>query len=324
MRNFRLALEPAMRGDVDAVVHGGDLLFRSKTPPLLVQMALEPLLQVTGRGIPVYLVPGNHERSAIPYPVLSKQPGLFIFDRPRTYILEKNGFRLALAGFPYLREQIRERFPVILEETRWRESGAESCVLCMHHIAEGASLLTLRGKYIFRDNPDVIRFSDIPAGIMAVLSGHIHRFQVLTHDLRGGRGSAPVFYAGSVERTSLQEMQEEKSYLILEITRNAGNAVILGNWRVISLPTRPMMLRELSWRGGDAGNETTERIRRELEVLLESLPEDAVLTIRLAGEWPASIISAVFTPERLRRLAPEMNIELALEKRETAVIPAQK
>ena len=63
--NFKQALAPALNGEVDCVVHGGDLLYRSKVLPQLVEMAFEPLKRVADKGIPVYLVPGNHERSAI-------------------------------------------------------------------------------------------------------------------------------------------------------------------------------------------------------------------------------------------------------------------
>ena len=69
--NTRLALEPALDGEVDLVVHGGDLLYRSKVPAWLVEQSLEPLLEVADSGTPVILVPGNHERSALPYPLLA-------------------------------------------------------------------------------------------------------------------------------------------------------------------------------------------------------------------------------------------------------------
>ncbi|MCA9565794.1 MAG: metallophosphoesterase, partial [Myxococcales bacterium] len=88
LRNFRIALAGARRGGVDLVVHGGDLLFRSKVPPSLVQMAMEPLMEVAELGIPVILVPGNHERSRIPYPLLAAHPMIHIFDRPRPVLLE--------------------------------------------------------------------------------------------------------------------------------------------------------------------------------------------------------------------------------------------
>ena len=43
--NYHRALAPAREGRVDLVVHGGDLLYRSKVPPGLVAAALEPLLE---------------------------------------------------------------------------------------------------------------------------------------------------------------------------------------------------------------------------------------------------------------------------------------
>jgi DNA repair exonuclease SbcCD nuclease subunit len=88
--NTRLALEPALRGAVDAVVHGGDLLYRSKVPAWLVERALEPLLEVADARVPVLLVPGNHERSALPYPLLASHENLHVLHRPKT--VERTSF----------------------------------------------------------------------------------------------------------------------------------------------------------------------------------------------------------------------------------------
>ena len=67
LNNFRLALQPALQREVDLVVHGGDLFDRSRVPEALVQIALEPLLEVAASGVPVFLVPGNHERPEFHY-----------------------------------------------------------------------------------------------------------------------------------------------------------------------------------------------------------------------------------------------------------------
>ena len=100
--NFERTLLPALQGRVDCVVHGGDLLYRSKVPPRLVAISFESLKQVAEQGTPVYLVPGNHERSAIPYHHLAEHPGIHLFGRPRTYLVRKDDFSLALAGFPMI------------------------------------------------------------------------------------------------------------------------------------------------------------------------------------------------------------------------------
>ena len=114
--NTRLALEPALRGQVDLVVHGGDLLYRSKVPAGLVAQALEPLLEVADNGVPVVLVPGNHERSALPYPMLASHRNLHVLDRPKTVELEISGARVAIGGFPCERDDIRDRFSVLVAE----------------------------------------------------------------------------------------------------------------------------------------------------------------------------------------------------------------
>ena len=95
---------PARKGEVDCVVHGGDLLYRSKVPGPAVALAAEPLKDGADAGVPVFLVPGNHERSIIPHFERMHHPISLSFDRPRTFVLEVGGLQLALAGFPFFGE----------------------------------------------------------------------------------------------------------------------------------------------------------------------------------------------------------------------------
>ena len=172
-------------------------------------------MELADRGVPVYLVPGNHERSAIPRGLLARHPLITIFDHPFTSLIKKDDLTLALAGFPYEKSGIRDKFPEILKSTGWRQAKADAKLLCLHHAIEGA--VVGPRDFIFRGQPDVIRASDIPRGLTAVLAGHIHRRQVLTSDLKGRPLAAPVFFAGSTERTSFAEKDESKGYFILEI-----------------------------------------------------------------------------------------------------------
>ena len=100
-QNFERALEPARTGEVDVVVHGGDLLFRSRVPARLAEAALAPLKQLADSGTPVLLVAGNHERSCMPFPLLALHERLHIFDRTRTVFVDARGVRVAFMGFPY-------------------------------------------------------------------------------------------------------------------------------------------------------------------------------------------------------------------------------
>ena len=68
--------------------------------PRSSQRALQPLLRVADAGVPVLLVPGNHERSAIPYPLLAAHEHLHVFRGPSTVVVERRGLRVAFAGLP--------------------------------------------------------------------------------------------------------------------------------------------------------------------------------------------------------------------------------
>jgi DNA repair protein SbcD/Mre11 len=303
--NFKEALLPALAGAVDCVVHGGDLFYRSKIPPQLVDMAFKPLLRVAQKGIPVYLVPGNHERSAIPQGLFTNHPNIHIFNRPRTYILEKGDFKLGLTGFPFVRENIRKQFPQILVQTGWRETAADARILCLHQCVEGATVGPR--DYTFRYNPDVLMGSSIPGGFAAVLAGHIHRFQILKRDLQGRRLAAPVFYPGSIERTSFAEKDEKKGYLTLEIDSSGRLGGRLKQWCFHELRARPVVQVELN-----AADLSANGLESCIKENLASLKPDSIVQIRICGQ-PESGVLPVIRAESLRAMAPgTMNISAIL------------
>src|SRR5215831_18423782 len=210
--NFERALEPAQIREVDVVVHGGDLLYRSRVPAWLAEAALAPLKDLAESGVPVLLVPGNHERSRMPFPLLALHEHLHVFDRPRTIVLEARGVRVAFMGLPYT-HNIRRQFPKILAALNRDELSADVRVLCLHQCVEGATCGP--GNFTFRFGGDVIRTADLPRNVAVTLSGHIHRHQVL-HPA----GLHPILYSGSIERTSFAEAQETKGFVVLELARS--------------------------------------------------------------------------------------------------------
>jgi exonuclease SbcD len=292
--NTWLALEPALRRKVDLVVHGGDLLYRSKVPPRLVAAALEPLLEVADAGVPVMLVPGNHERSALPYPLLASHANLHVFDHARTVELNLGSHRVAVAGFPCDRETIRDRFRSQVAATGVLEIAADIRVLCLHQTVEGSRV----EGYTFRTGRDVVRGRDIPSGIAAVLCGHIHRSQVLTHDLQGRPLAAPVLYPGSVERTSFAERCEPKGFLILDLKPDAKTGGALAGWRFQQLSARPMLVVDI-----DADGLAAETLERRIAAELAHLPDDAVVQLRIGGSLRPGA-ERVIRAANIRRLQP--------------------
>lgn len=287
--SFERALEPARLGQVDVVVHGGDLLYRSRVPAWLADAALAPLRGVASAGVPVLLVPGNHERARLPYPLLAIHDGLHVFDRPRTFVLEARGVRVAFVGFPYTRG-IRYRFREALAAAAAPDAAsADVRVLCMHQCVEGATCGP--GHFVFRVGDEVIRGGDLPRDVAVTLCGHVHRHQILRR-----QGAPAVIYAGSTERTSFAEGPEIKGYVVLELVK-AG----LGTFEFRPLDTRPMVTRTLSFDGIDIG-EALARAR----AAVASTPRDAVVQLRVTGAVPAGL-----TARALRDMSGARNVTLA-------------
>lgn len=284
--NFERALAAAR--DADVVVHGGDLLYRSRVPAWLAEAALAPLKRIASSGVPVLFVPGNHERARLPYPLLALHEHLHVFERPRTVVLEARGVRAAFTGLPYA-DAVRRRFPELLASAGHGADAADVRVLCIHQCVEGSTCGP--GNFTFRHGPDVIRAADLPRDVAVTLSGHIHRHQVLRP-----AGRAPVIYAGSVERTSFAEAPETKGYVVLELTRSGLAAL-----EFRPLPARPMVTRALSLDGVDV-----EDAHARVAAAIGSTPDDAVVQLRIAGPVPPTL-----TAEALRAVSGARNVTIA-------------
>jgi len=301
--NLERALQPALQGAIDLVVHGGDLFYRSKVPAALVEMAMTALVQVADAGVPVYLVPGNHERSRIPLHLWTAHPNIHIFDRPRTFNCSLENGSVALSGFPFARN-IQEQFRDLVDQTQHADVRADAHLLCIHQAVEGARVGT--HDYTFRNGSDVVRGREIPEGFSAVLAGHIHRSQVLRHDLIGDLLPAPVIYPGSIERTSFAERDEDKGYMIVKLGLAGCDGDRLVDVSFVRLPARPMISLSI-----EPSTMEEPSLAAHLAKQLAALSPDSVVRVQVRGPGAADahqVLSAAY----LRHLAPpSMNITLS-------------
>jgi len=282
------ALAPAREGKVDLVVHGGDLLFRSRVSAALAQRAYARLVELADRGVPVLVVPGNHERARLPHPLLLSHPLVHVFDRPRTFVLRAGGLRVALSGFPFARRVGEDSLPDLLERTGWHEHDADARLLCVHQAFAGATVGVQ--DYTFRAGEDVISRRQVPAVFAAVLAGHIHRAQVLDEGW-----APPVLYPGAIERTSFAERDESKGYVLLTIAADR-----LVDHAFVPLPTRPMEVVHLDTRGLRE-NQVRERLLQRLGVL------DPEAVVRI--DVPGSSLSRALRADAVRAVVPaSMNV----------------
>ncbi|MCL4809013.1 MAG: metallophosphoesterase [Thermoanaerobaculia bacterium] len=298
--SFERALAPALSGEAGIVVHGGDLFYRSRIPAWLAERVFARLSELAEMGLDLFWVPGNHERSGVPRGLLLTHPRIRVFDRPRTFVVRRDGLDLAISGFPFAPD-VRASFPALLAATGHADAAADIRLLCLHQAVEGAKVGPV--GFTFRDGADVVRGRDVPAGFAAVLSGHIHRAQVLARDLAGRPLASPVLFAGSTDRTSFGERNEAKgTYLLaLDRTDRGGSA----SWEFREVPVRPMVDVEL-----DPGDDAASFAAR-LRAALAPLEPESLVRLRLSRE-PSPAVVPLLGAEALRRAAPSsMTVSVA-------------
>lgn len=200
---------------------------------------------------------------------------------------------------------MRKRFPEILESTQWHQEKKDNTttLLCVHHCCEGATVGP--SDYTFRNAEDVIRHCDIPQDIAAVLSGHIHRHQVLTLGLNKRPLKTPVLYPGSIERTSFAEMNEKKGCLhIILQNRTPGQKANL-SWKFKEFDSRPMVRLRIQ-----AGHLTIAALFEHLNRRINRLQPHSIVRLLIDGPVKQECLS-ILKAESLRRMCPrEMNISI--------------
>jgi DNA repair protein SbcD/Mre11 len=281
-----------MSGEVDVVLHAGDVFDRSHVVTSVAYQAYDPLRRIADRGIPVFIVPGNHERSRLPHPRLLSHSRIHVFDRPRTFAAIVRGTTISLSGFPYERRDVRTNFRELVTQTQWLDTPAAVRLLCIHHCVEGATCGP--GNFTFSTASDVIRARDIGAPFAAVFTGHIHRHQVL-------RLRAPVLYPASIERTSFAEIDEPKGFMIVHVSESEGDHDV--RWEFRRLPARPMLLHDLN-----ANDLSAQALESAIHACIDGAPQEAVMSIRVDGtlttaHWRVFSAARAFVPET-------MNVEI--------------
>lgn len=213
-RAMALALEPALREEVDLVVHTGDLFDRSRPPPEALATA-GALLSEAARRVPVVVMPGNHDRHGLLRSLPTTSPGLHVVDEPATLRFGD----LTLGAVPYLRQA-----------TDWAAAAASLGpvdLMLAHQAFHGARV----PGFTFREGRqgDTIGEAHLPRGLRWILCGHIHPRQVTR------LGEARVVQPGSTERSAFVEQHETKGYALFELGRGL-------RFRFVDLPSRPMRL----------------------------------------------------------------------------------
>lgn len=208
---LRRALEPALREEVDLVIHAGDVFDRSLPPRRWVHAAGE-LLSEVARRVPVLGIAGNHDRRGIRRWL--PQRALDFVDQPTRTVIRG----VAIARVPFRRDA--EGFARAAREA----VGPGADVLVMHQAPHGSRV----GPFTFRvgvqrDTVGEAHLPDVPFA----MCGHIHPRQSVRI------GGCTVVMGGSTERTAFSEAEQAKGVVRWELGAEVS-------WRFVDHPTRPM------------------------------------------------------------------------------------
>ena len=211
--NFEGILNYAIKTKPDFIIHGGDLFDSPYVNESLVNRAYFKLFEVAEAGIPVFIVPGNHERAKLTNTIYLQHPNIFIFTEAKTFHIKCRDHQVFISGFPYYYDNIRTNFLRLNKKLTSDLKPGSLNIMCLHHAVEGAQVG--HQNYTFRSHKDVIKVEDLTNDYVCYLSGHIHRHQII----RNAKNKVPFIYPGSIERTSFQESGEKKGWCHLSFSK---------------------------------------------------------------------------------------------------------
>jgi len=213
---LQAALRPALRGEVDAVIHAGDVFDRSR-PPTRWMLAAGELFAEVARVVPVLGIAGNHDRRGIRRWL--PHASLGFVDRPARRTLGVGTEALAVGLVPFV------RCPHTFRAWAHEATGPGVDLLVIHQAPHGSQVpgLTFR----VGAQGDTIGEQHLPPGVRNVACGHIHPRQAVR------LGEAEVVMGGSVERTAFSEATQPKGTVHWHFGRTVG-------WRFVDHSTRPM------------------------------------------------------------------------------------
>jgi DNA repair exonuclease SbcCD nuclease subunit len=294
----------ALAAEVGAefVVVAGDVFEHNQLAPQVISQSLEAMRAI---GIPVYLLPGNHD----PLDASSVYTGaLFTAERPdNVIVLDRPGPHQVRPGLEIVAAPWRSKVPttdLVAEVLGDLEPGPATRVLVAHG---GVDVLDPD-----RNKPSLIRLAGLDD---ALASGALHYVALGDkHSLTQVGGTGRAWYSGSPEVTNFDDVESDPGHvLVVDIDENDPQRAVtvtarhVGHWRFITLR------RQLD----------TNRDIADLDVNLDQMTDKERTVVRLALTGSLTVTDGAALDACLDRYA-RLFAWLGLWERHTdlAVVPA--
>ena len=229
LNNFLSIIKRSLDSDVDFLVIAGDIFDRSKPPPVIRQIIIENLVKVSSLK-PVILIPGNHDKSKFSQGLLFIHKNLKIFNTAKSDYVTINNIKISITAIPFVKKDKLRTIKNILEQSCSIQSDFK--LLLMHELVESCKV-GIQNFEFTKYMKSVIPTDIIDHKYDYIALGHVHKFQQIQ------KSKNPMYYSGSIERTSIVERDEQKGYLLVKASiKDNGSLTIIPSF--IPLPARTM------------------------------------------------------------------------------------
>lgn len=207
LHNFNIIIDRSDQTDIDFIVIAGDIFDRSKPKPLIKTIIVDKLIKLSQKK-PVIIIPGNHDKSRFNKGLLFLYSNLFIINKPSVLDILIKDIKISITGIPFVREDTLRVIKSTISKSIRKNS--DFTILVLHELIESCKVGYMNFEFT-KNMKKVIPISLIDQKFDYIALGHVHKYQKIE------KASTPIYYSGSVERTSVVERNEEKGYLIVKV-----------------------------------------------------------------------------------------------------------
>lgn len=233
-KNFFKVIEKTKNIKADLLIHGGDLFDKADVNQKVIDRCYDAFYELADLGIPVIIIPGNHDNNGLPSSLFVEHPNLYLLNKTSNTNLTLNGKEFEIHSIPFTKK-IGDNFENELNKLHYKNNPDSFKILLVHQSLEGCKVGPV--DFTFKNNENSIGLNQIPNYYDIILSGHIHRHQII--EIQNSDNSiTPFIYSGSTEKTSFSEIKEEKGFIVLEFKKK--NSLLQPDIRFEKLTTRPM------------------------------------------------------------------------------------
>ncbi|WP_297476397.1 exonuclease SbcCD subunit D [Thermococcus sp.] len=304
LRAFREAIEKSVKANVDFILIAGDLFHVSRPSPRTIRDAVEVLELPRRRGIPVFAIEGNHDKTIRETSVfdLLEHLGLLytvgLKREPRKGEFQESK-RLSENRYLVWGRIGDLEIHGLRHHTRWQLIRGDANVLrALFKGKRGILMLHQAINYLAKDTPyqDAfdLRLSELPDGFSYYALGHIHIRRIAEPSQTGLSG--PLAYPGSLERTEIREASHiirysirDKKPKVMENREGSKGFYIVEDFapEFVEVETRPFYSVRVE-------GKSKAELRRKVEEVSSLIPKDAIAVITLEGTVKGGIALAEF------------------------------